>query len=680
MEKSFFETTDSLLLIKIKQCLNLFLKYALALLITLFFVKTIEYSYSELKNQIPESFSNIVFRDFLSDLIFFAKALPILFVVYFILFFIIKTKRGIFIATGILFSLFILIQLVLVKYFFTASVPLGADLYGYSLADIEQTVSSGTKIDLLSILILIIPLLFLWGMLWAVSKINFSKFKLTLVLLVAGLSLSFLDISAIPAYKGFKSEYTYNLGINKAAFFFERSFQYFFDNEPTVDIYASNYFDNDVSTNGNFVNSFKYIKPEYPFLRENNTADVLGNFFNIDKAQKPNFIFIQVEGLGRAFSGPDAYLGSFTPYLDELRTQSLYWQNFLATQGRTFASLPSILGSIPFFDKGYNSLNKKMPNAITTLSLLKHNGYATSFFMGTDAAFDNEDTFLRKQAIDRLISKPNFKGYPAAHNMDWGYPDFDLMQKTIETLSQAQKKPFISYLQTISMHTPYKVPNMDLYYKRFEDQLNKLQLNEQEKNERRAFKDQYASIMYTDEAIRYFITACSKLPFYKNTIFIITGDHRLPEIPMSTKIDRYHVPLLIFSPMLKKAANFKSVSSHFDVTPSITTFLQHNYNFKAPNLVSWVGSGLDTVRQFRNIHSYPLKQTISDLVDFVSGTYFLNQNTLFTLNENMVAQPIQDEVKLNQLKGEFNRFKEKNNKVSISLKLIPEALYEKYKP
>jgi len=301
--------------------------------------------------------------------------------------------------------------------------------------------------------------------------------------------------------------------------------------------------------------------------------------------------------------------------------------------------------------------------------------------MGTSADFDNEGLFLRKQGIDKLIAKPDFKEFPIGNSSYWGYPDLDLMKKTLSYYGQqAQSKPFMAYLQTISMHTPYKVPEMDKYYKLFEDQMNKLGFDDQQKKEHNANRDQYTCIMYTDEALRYFFNEFAKLPAYKNTIFIITGDHRLPEIPMSTKIDRYHVPLIIFSPMLKKTANFRSVSSHFDIAPSLTKFLQVHYKLAAPQQVTWVGAGLDTVRQFRNVHKYPLKQTVNDLLDYVSGEYFLNDKTLFSLGENMNIQPIQDDNKLGQLRSEFNQFKAQNQRVSSSLKLIPDSLAKKYRP
>jgi phosphoglycerol transferase MdoB-like AlkP superfamily enzyme len=50
--------------------------------------------------------------------------------------------------------------------------------------------------------------------------------------------------------------------------------------------------------------------------------------------------------------------------------------------------------------------------------------------------------------------------------------------------------------------------------------------------------------------LRGFFDAYSKRSDFNNTIFLITGDHRMPEIPMSDKIDRYHVPLIVYSPML----------------------------------------------------------------------------------------------------------------------------------
>lgn len=681
MENTFFEAPEYPVLDRFKNSAILFLKYAVALLATVFFIKLLEYTYIIIKGNIPSEFFLLALKSLFFDVIFVLKCLPVLYLPFLLFFFSLKVKKQIYIAAGIIFSIYILIYLLLLKYFFTALVPLGSDFYGYSYADIKQTVSAGLSIDFLSIVIFILPFVFLWFALKIAARIKSFNYRIAAGVLVVSLALLYFNVSSLPSQTGFKRDYEYNVAINKEAFFFENSYAYFFDNEPNVDIYAANYFE-DGADGGNALGpQMKYVNSAYPFLREENTADVLGNFFNVDSARRPNIVFIQVEGLGRAFSGPNSYLGSFTPFLDQLRGRSLYFENFLAAQGRTFASLPSILGSLPFFEKGYNELGARMPKAFTTLGLLKHNGYHSSFLMSTDVAFDNEGLFIRSQGVDEIISKANFNDFPVAHNSYWGYPDLDLMKKAIGYYAKLPgSQPFVSYIQTISMHTPYKVPEMDRYYGLMESQMNKLGFDEGQKGEHRNYKDQYATIMYSDEALKYFFQEFAKLPAYQNTIFVITGDHRLPEIPMSTKIDRYHVPLIIYSPMLKRSASIRAVSSHLDIAPSLMKFMQANYKVKTPNVVTWVGTGLDTVRQFRNIHRYPLKQTVSDLIDYVSGEYFLNGQTLFNIGDNFDLQPMQDDNRKNQLIGEFNQYKSQNNQIIQTLKLLPDSVYKKFKP
>lgn len=680
MENTFFEAPEYPVLEKLKRSIVFFLKCSLALFATMIFVRLLEYTYIAVKGQLPANFFWLALRALVFDFIFLMKSLPVLYLPYLLFYFSFNTKKHIFISTGIIFSSYILIYLLLLKYFFTALVPLGADLYGYSVDDVSATVAGSLNIDFFTVIIFILPFVLLWFALRYVDRILFIKWKVAAGVMVLSLLLLYFNVSALPNPSGFKTDYAYNIAINKPAYFFEKSYKFFFDDEPEVDIYASNYFEDGTDANGTVKHQLKYVDNAYPFLREDNTEDVLGNFFQIDSLNRPNIVFIQVEGLGRAFSGPNAYLGSFTPFLDELRSQSLYFENFLAAQGRTFASLPSILGSLPYFAKGYNDLGTKMPKAFTAFSLLNHNGYHSSFIMSTDLGFDNEGDFLRAQGVKQIISKTNFGEFPASHNTYWGYPDLDLMKKAIGVYSKQTTTPFVSYIQTISMHTPYKVPEMDKYYRLFETQMNKLGFDEAAKNDRRGNKDQYATILYTDESLRYFFEEFKKLPSYKHTIFILTGDHRLPEIPISTKIDRYHVPLIIYSPMLKRKASIGAVSSHLDITPSLMKFLKNNYKLKTPEVVTWVGTGLDTVKQFRNIHSYPLKQTVSELIDFVSGEYFLNDNTLFSMGDNFSLQPVDDKAKLAQLKSEFDQYKSQNIQVSKTLKLIPDSLYRKFKP
>ena len=149
---------------------------------------------------------------------------------------------------------------------------------------------------------------------------------------------------------------------------------------------------------------------------------------------------------------------------------------------------------------------------------------------------------------------------------------------------------------------------------------------------------------------------------------------------MSTKIDRYHVPLIVYSPRLKRAAQIKSISSQLDIVPSLLAFLKHHYRVKSPDLVTWVGAGLDMDSSFRNIHSYPMKHTVNNLIDFISGMYFLNEDTLFSIGKNMDLEPVQNAPRLAELHAEFDRYKAMNDQFRRELKLIPDDLYSAYFP
>jgi uncharacterized sulfatase len=152
----------------------------------------------------------------------------------------------------------------------------------------------------------------------------------------------------------------------------------------------------------------------------------------------------------------------------------------------------------------------------------------------------------------------------------------------------------------------------------------------------------------------------------------------MPEIPMATKLDRYHVPLIVYSPLLNRTAKFSSISTHFDVTPTLLAWLKHDYNLKIPTVASWMGGGLDTARDFRNTHAYPLMQTKNEVSDFVMGDYMLNGNDLYRIYSNMDIEPEKNDKKLNELRSAFNAFREKNEQLVKGAKLIPDSLYKRF--
>ena len=168
--------------------------------------------------------------------------------------------------------------------------------------------------------------------------------------------------------------------------------------------------------------------------------------------------------------------------------------------------------------------------------------------------------------------------------------------------------------------------------------------------------------MYFDDALKSLIQSYSKRPDFKNTIFIITGDHRMPEIPIASQLDRFHVPLLIWSPLIKNPARFKSISTHFDVLPSVIALLKGNYYCNFPIGSSIIGTGLDTEKSFRNVHSYPFMRNKSEFMDYLYGEYFLAGKELFKISSTMDITPVNDRQQKAIVENQFGLFKQKNKK------------------
>jgi cellulose synthase/poly-beta-1,6-N-acetylglucosamine synthase-like glycosyltransferase/phosphoglycerol transferase MdoB-like AlkP superfamily enzyme len=659
-----------------------YVKHILVLLLLFLLARVIEISLEIMQHGTPELLWKVMITGIAKDVLFVVQTGAWAYLL-FVLFYTIhkKTAHVFFIVTG---TLLMLAQVTLSQYFVTTLVPLGADLWSYSIADIKQTIgaSGGIKTSMIIVSVALLALV-LGALIFLPKRIKTGGLFVFLFFLLFMGTLFTKAPDLLNEWLPGK-EYSNNLSLNKSAYFFKASYKHFFPPEAELDIYSNNYSGDYESGTGAGLETVDYIDEQnYPFMHlSDSTRDVLSPFFT-QASKPPNIVLVLVEGLGRAFTNKSAYLGNFTPFIDSLSEKSLYWENFLSEGGRTFAVLPSLLGSLPFAGNGFSELGSNMPRHMSLLNLLKNNGYNTSFYYGGDSHFDNMDLFLQNGSISSINDEKTFPpGYvkmPSQNGFSWGYGDKELFRHFFETKKNVQQ-PYLNIVLTVSTHNPFLINEQEKYLQRFERRMTELGFSEEIKKQDRNYDKQYASILFADDAVRDFINQYKQRPEFANTVFLITGDHRMPEIPMSTKIDRYHVPLIIYSPLLKRSARFSSISTHFDVTPSLVTWLKKSYQLNIPDTVSWVGNGLDTARQFRNIHAYPMMQTKTDLVDFVMGDYMLSGENLYRINGTMDLSAENNATKLNELKAAFSRFKNKNEIFKRRLKMLPDSLLQKYVP
>ncbi len=568
------------------------------------------------------------------------------FPIYMIFFFIKKPIGKILIK--VLFSIVVIAQFALVKYHLTTHVNLGADILGYSLNEMSTTVAASESVSFLYFLPFIIFPVFFLGINYA-----FNKFTNEMQIFATAIILVIVFGSA----KLIFSEATETDYQNKLYYLGADVFRYQ-QEKSLMDAY---------NLSG---------RNDYPLLKSfQGSKDVLSPFFNIQE-ENPNIVIIMVEGLGGEFVGNNDYAG-FTPYIDSLISKSLYWENFVSNAGRTFGGVPSLLGSLPYGEKGFMDLNP-LPSHFSLISILKANGYTTTFYAGHQTRFDRLINFLEYNEIDNVINEDNFgpgyvKTLADSKEFSWGYPDSEIYKKTLSELD-GKKMPRLDIVMTLTNHEPFEFPSKNSYLGKVDSLLNSKQVFKVEKQEIRAYKDVFASLLYTDKSLENFMHEYAKRPEYNNTIFIITGDHRLIPIVQKDKLCRFHVPLIIFSPMLKESEKFKSISSHWDVTPSLLSFLMNNYKFNKLKETSWMSQGLDTAKQFRNIHKIPLMRYKGAINDYIYKDYFYADGELYKIDENFGTNKVNEPELLKIVSDSLLEFKKLNAYLTKKNRIFPDSL------
>ena len=206
------------LLEPLKHSAALFVSFSAALLVGSVASRIMELISISMANGLPQDIGTVAVRALQYDIVVFLKALPLLFIPFFIAYVSIggqNTRHRVYAAGG---TMIMVLYGVLIKYFATAHVPLGSDLFGYSLSDIAATIKGGLTVDAMSVLLFIVPLALFWTTLIFVRSRRSMKPLPGLALLLTGIVLMG-TASSFPDRSSFKSDLSYHLAVNKAAYF-----------------------------------------------------------------------------------------------------------------------------------------------------------------------------------------------------------------------------------------------------------------------------------------------------------------------------------------------------------------------------------------------------------------------------------------------------------------------------
>ena len=276
-----------------------------------------------------------------------------------------------------------------------------------------------------------------------------------------------------------------------------------------------------------------------------------------------NVVVIILESFSKEFTK----LGgrkSYTPFLDSLMDQSLVCTQAYANAQTSADGVPSILAGIPSLMQEAITTSNYGTDRIDALpGLLKKQGYNTSFYHGGTNGTMSFDIFSSAAGFDHYYGRKEYAN-EQDYDGNWGIWDEPFLQYFAKGLSEKQQ-PFMASVFTLSSHPPYALPEQ---YK------GKLPSGS---------KPVYATISYSDNALRKFFATAAQQAWFKNTLFVISPDHCSPQGSDGYYyggIGGYAIPMLFYAPGdTAFRGKFVAPVQQLDILPSILDYLHYDKPF-----------------------------------------------------------------------------------------------------
>ena len=569
------------------------------------------------------------------------------------------------VLTMVFITLYVVVYCCLMGYYVNVTQPLDRVFFIYTPEELYNIVVSSVKFSFWPLVgVLVAVALFSLLLRFWNRKVQIKPWLALSYTVVAILFVVVFNCkSLICNDKHYKSHQDYTLAVNQIGYTVIDFIDYY-NHKEDFSMYDEGVLTDAAAYQSRFPN-FKYVDIHYPFLRENNDPDVLGGFLNQTSDDKaPDFVFIIVESLGQRLSSSKPKM-SFTPYLDSLKKESLYWPHCLALAERTFGVVPNVFSSAPYDKLGFARVWWPIPDHNSILKDMSKNGYSLSFYYGGNAAFDGQDAYFEANGVGYLMN-PQEADFDQENkeemleNHSWGMYDKDMFEAAIKHRDTvARNRPNTDIYITLSTHEPYHFKGQEPYIAKVRQMLAETtEFGPREKEFVTKNANMYAAYLYTDECIKYLIDYYKTLPEFENTIFVIFGDHRTGYVYVNANpLLVYNVPLIVYSPLIKSPKTFKGVVTHHDIAPTIDAYLHNNYDYKVDRVCHWLGTSLDTSAFYHNSQSVAFMRNNRDVDQYLHGDYMLDRNRVFKVDTTLFAYEIEDDSVKNVLKEYLQQYK-----------------------
>lgn len=627
------------------------------LVFRLFETLSIQFLYGHVSSLYDSEFVGLLW-----DMLYTNFILLLLYPIY--LLFSSKIKYGMYRWIVFFIAFIAFIHFFILEYYLYQLRPLDIFLFQNSWRELLYTVNTSGKSYIASAVMITVLATIIIGIYRAMLKSSLTKRAI--------LSLPLSTLIILPVFLLIpRLELNLNKDLikNKSLHFYGRSIKYFFNQDDLIADYSTQ----DAEEYQLRFPSHTYSDKQWPLLHTFEKKNVLKPFFNTFDTT-PNIVLIIVEGLNDDFI--HKYKGvTLMPYLSALRKNSLYWNHCFTLGERSFAAVPSILGSLPYGDIGF-TLMDPLPLHTSLVSILNNNDYYTSFFYGQESWFHKKDQFFRYNHIDLIFDKTNFtdkyeKVIVGDDDYFWGYNDRDLFAQYMEVLDTLPKNGRMDVFFTGTSHSPFVISNQAQYDERFDDIIRGMK--EKDRAYFLVYEKYLKSLFFVDDAIAQFIDDFKSMPGYDNTMFIITGDHPMTEVPPANSLKRYHVPLFLFSPKLKTKRVFSGVTSHLDIYETLLSLLS-DYGLSIPSFSTALGNTLNLVNN--DIQSQlAFMNDNRQIVDYYSNGYYLASNKLFKVAPDLQLKSISNASLLKEMQKQLGIFVKTSRYTSLKDRILPDSLY-----
>ena len=349
---------------------------------------------------------------------------------------------------------------------------------------------------------------------------------------------------------------------------------------------------------------------------------------SIGVARKDNVVIIILESFSRAFVGSlnpqfeDPHDRSYTPFLDSLIHESLIFPNAFANGRKSIDAIPSVTAGIPALVLPYVISERSGNNINSIASLLSVQGYQSAFFHGAPNGSMGFDAFTKIAGFQNYFGRNEY-GKEGDFDGVWGIWDEPFFQFFAQGMNKMHE-PFATTIFSVSSHHPYEVP--EKYKGKFPE--GKMPIDK--------------CIRYTDHSLQKFFDTARKMPWFKNTLFVITADHAVDSgiREYYTAVNYFAIPILFYKPDGSLKGVDEGLAEQIDIMPTILSYLNYPYPYIA------FGHNLLDKNSKHFVINY-----IQDSYQFLSGDY-----AFYMTDDNLTAiynRKVDPELKKNLI-GEVN--------------------------